>query len=208
MRLNLNLASQPYGDVRRFMVRWAVVLGALTLVTCVLTYGASMAMMSWRIGAREQNRLQAQIAQRDKQRAAVQALLSQPQNRDVRERSTFLNEVIARKALSWTLVLSDLEKLMPSGLQVSSITPKLNDAHELEVQLVVNGYSRSRAIELVRQLENSPRFADAEVRSESELSSNTGRAAVNSAGANPAVQFTISAIYVPSAPASATAGGR
>ena len=36
MRLDINLASQPYEDARQFWMRWGTAVGALALLTLVL----------------------------------------------------------------------------------------------------------------------------------------------------------------------------
>ena len=188
MHLNINLASQPYQDVRRFLFRWGLTVALVALITCGLVYAAVSATLSWRDVTRQENELRAQIAQRDRIRTAAQAFLNQQQNRGIRDQSQFLNSLIARKAFSWTDVLTDLERIMPTGIKVVGIMPKINDNDQLELHLQVAGQSRDRAIDLVRKLEDSSHFRYAEMVNESSEDKN-GRSELT---------FEISAIYVPS----------
>jgi type IV pilus assembly protein PilN len=186
MQLDLNLASQPYQDVRRFAWRWGVALVTLTLLTVGLVYAAVGQLRSWHATNADANKLRQQIARVDVESATAAAFLNRPENRGTRDHAQFLNELIARKAFSWIDVLSDLEKIMPPQLHVVSIRPTVNDRNELQISLDVAGQSRESALELVRHMEESPDFRNAQV--------NTESAAGGQAGA---VRFNISAAYVP-----------
>ncbi len=41
------------------------------------------------------------------------------------ERSQFLNALFAEKSFSWTAVMMDLEKVLPTGVQVTSLEPQM-----------------------------------------------------------------------------------
>jgi hypothetical protein len=83
---------------------------------------------------------------------------------------------------------------MPARLHVVSIHPDLTDEDQLQIKLTVAGESRDRALDLVRRMEESPRFRQPEINSEN--------AQVNSQTPGDNVEFTISALYVPAAPQS------
>ncbi|HYH00434.1 MAG TPA: PilN domain-containing protein [Terriglobales bacterium] len=190
MRLNINLATQPYQDVRRFLFRWGIVVAVLAAVTFGLVYAAVSATIAWRSVSRQENELRAQIAERDRVRASAEAFLNRPENRSTRDESQFINTLIARKAFSWTQVLSDLERIVPAGLQVTTIRPEITEDNQLELRLVVAGQSRDRAIDLVRRLEGAAHFRNAAVINE---------AAPNLANSGSSeFKFEISAVYVPS----------
>ena len=190
MRVDINLASQPYEDARQFWMRWGgglVALGLLTLLLLIVTVNGLL-------GARKDRQLisqyNAQSAARDQEKADAQALLNLPQNRSTRDRSQFLNDLFQRKAFSWTKAFEDLEKVMPPRLHVVSIHPELGPDNELEVKLIVAGDTREHALDLVSKMEASQHFHDTYI--EEEHSDPTG-----AASAGDAVQFQISALYVP-----------
>jgi type IV pilus assembly protein PilN len=83
--------------------------------------------------------------------------MRQPQNMAVLERSRFLNSVFALKSFSWTAVMMDLEKVLPAGVQVTSIEPVISKEGDVSIRLRVSG-DRDRAVQLVRNLETSQRF--------------------------------------------------
>jgi type IV pilus assembly protein PilN len=191
MRFDINLASQPYQDVQRFMVRWGLALLALGLITVGLVYAAASAFVSWRASETQTSQLRDQVAERAREKAAIESALNR--NSDARDKAQFLNALIARKAFSWTEVLSDLEKLVPPTLHVRAIHPEINEDGQLEVRLSVAGSSREGTVELVRRLEQSSHFMQSRILSES-----TAKATLNQGpSSTPAVQFEISAIYLP-----------
>jgi type IV pilus assembly protein PilN len=200
MRLDINLASQPYQDARRFWLQWGGALFVLAIFTIGLLY---FTFLGW-LGARKDRVLirkyQQQIAARDKEKADAQALMNLPQNATIRDRSQFLNDLFYRKAFSWTRVFENLEDVMPPRVHVVSIHPELSSNNELAIKLVVAGDSRERALELVRKMEASKHFQQTEIQQES---------AENGSGTNQGdtVKFDISALYVPELETQTAPGG-
>lgn len=200
MRLDINLATQPYQDARRFWFQWGGALAVLGIVTIGLLY---FTFLSW-LGARKDRILmsdyQQQIAERDQEKANAQALMNAPQNASTRDRSQFLNDLFYRKAFSWTRVFENLEDVMPPRVHVVSIQPELGSNNELAIKLVVAGDSRERALELVRKMEASKHFQQTAIEQESAEAGN---------GTNPGdtVKFDISALYIPELDERTAAGG-
>src|SRR5437667_5121300 len=170
MRVDINLATQPYQDARRFWLRWGGALVALGLLTLILLYSVLTGWVSARKDRDLIRQREAQIAARDQERAQAEALLSRPENRSTRDRSQFLNDLFQRKAFSWTKVFEDLERVMPPRLHVVSIKPEMGEDNQLEIKLAVAGESRDRALELVRRMEASKRFQQTHIETEHVLS--------------------------------------
>src|SRR5438034_1276381 len=79
-----------------------------------------------------------------------------------------------RDSLSWTQLFSDLEKIMPAELRVTVIQPALDAENRLELHMTIEGGSREKAIELLRHLEDSPRFREPQLRTEVTPQGTTG----------------------------------
>ena len=187
MRLDINLASQPYEDARQFWMRWGTAAGAvalLTLALLVLDVTGWVAARRDRIAIAQKRDL---IAERDRIRSEAEAFLNRPENRTTRDESQFLNQLIERKSFSWTRVLENLEKVMPPRVHLVAITPKLDEDNQLLLTMTVAGDSRDRAIELARRMEESRRFAQTNIIRESHTDTPTGDTEV----------FEIAAIYIP-----------
>jgi type IV pilus assembly protein PilN len=192
MRLNINLASQPYQDARQFWLRWGTGLVAAAILTLGLL---TFTVTDWFAARRDHAQiasLRAQIAQCDRTRQQAESFLSQRENRTTRDQSQFLNELIERKSLSWTHVLEDLEKVMPSRVHLVSIHPELDADNQLTLKMIVAG-DRDRALELARRMEDSRHFTQTYVETESAATSGSGDA----------VQFAIDGIYLPETAATA-----
>jgi len=187
MRLDINLASQPYEDARQFWMRWGTALAAAAVLTLALL---AFTVSGWFAARRDHTKisdLRAQIAQRDRKRQQAQEFLNRPENRSTRDQSLLLNELIERKSFSWTRVLEDLEKVMPSRVHLVSIHPELDEANQLKLKMAVAGDSRDRALELERRMEDSRRFSQTYIETEHFVASTTGDT----------VEVTIVATYVP-----------
>ena len=197
MRVDINLATQPYQDARRFWLRWGGALVALGLLTLILLYSALTGWVSARKDRDLIRQREAQIAARDQERAQAEALLSRPENRSTRDRSQFLNDLFQRKAFSWTKVFEDLERVMPPRLHVVSIRPEMGSEAGLNIKLVVAGESRERALDLVRKMEASQRFQQTRIDQET---AQIGQSAGDK------VQFDINAVYIPEAPGTSQGG--
>lgn len=198
MRIDINLATRPYEDSRRFWTYWGTGLALLALLTLLLGY---LAVSGFLQASRERAKiagLQRELAAYDAEKSNAEAMLSRPENRVVRDRSRFLNDLFLRKAFSWTNVFEDLERVMPAHLHVVSIHPDMSKDNNLEIKLIVAGESREQALDLVRKMEGSKRFKQTQIESErSETEPSNGDR----------VRFDISALYIPSAAATEVSGG-
>lgn len=209
MRTRINLATQPYEDAKLYFARW----GTLVALLCLLTVG--LAWFTVHSVRRSSNinqqlaKMRADINTLDREKATAERMLALPQNRGTVDKSEYLNTIFARKAFSWTTVFSDMEKLMPPGLRVLSITPQLDENNQLQVHIVVGGENRERAIELVRNLEQTPRFRDVALRSDTMNPNVAGEVGSESGGGErDPIRFDIVARYEPALPnASGTAEG-
>jgi type IV pilus assembly protein PilN len=191
MRLNINLASQPYEDSRQFWTYWGTGLALLSLTTVLLLVLAVNGFIEGSRDRQQISKLKTQLAEFDREKAEAQAMLNQPQNREVRDRSHFLNELFERKAFSWTLAFEQLEQVMPTHLHVISIHPGISADNNLELRLVVGGETREQALDLVRKMESSKHFK--QTRIDSEKFENPE----NNNSNKDRVEFDINALYVP-----------
>jgi type IV pilus assembly protein PilN len=188
MRLDINLATRPYEDAREFWKRWGLGLVIASVVTLALL---ALTISGWYNARQDRKRLadlREQIAKLDQERLTAEAMLNRPENRSMREKSQYLNELIARKSFSWTQAIEGFERVMPPKLHLVSIEPRLNEENQLAMKMVVAGDSAERAIELMRRMEESKHFRDTQI---------DNQGTILSPGSTDTVQFTITALYVP-----------
>ena len=197
MRIDINLATRPYEDSRQFWTYWGAGLGLLALATALLMFMAVTGYVRAGHDRQQLAKLQSQIAAYDREKSEAEAVLNQPQNRELREQSQFLNELFERKSFSWTRVFEDLEQVMPAHLHVISIQPLPAD-NNVEIKLVVAGDSQVQALDLVRKMESSKHFKQTRINRElqQEQTPTSDR-----------VQFEIEAAYTPWDQSAHTSGG-
>jgi type IV pilus assembly protein PilN len=197
MRISVNLANRPFVELRPLFARLRLAM----VVLVVLALGLWFALQSLNVKAAkasaQMNDLKAKTQKYQQERLANEARMHQPQNMAVLERSQFLNAVFAWKSFSWTAVMMDLEKVLPVGVQVTSIEPQISKEGDVTIRLRVSG-DRERAVQLVRNLETTQRFLSPRLSSEQaqQQEGNHNAAAVQMLAPG-AVQFEILSGYNP-----------
>lgn len=158
MRLNINLASQKYEDVRRFYVRWGTAIGLSALLMLFLI---GLAWMNYSSSSRTSQRIkekQEMIAALEKQRAAAETVTNLPENHEITAQKNYWNRQINRRQLSWTQLFNDLQRIMPARAYVSSVHPEVTKDNRLKLTLVIVGDTHANGLELVQKIEKSDRF--------------------------------------------------
>jgi len=166
--LQLNLATQPFENRRRFWVLTifsgaALLLASVVLVTIFIRNYRNERQLSQQMGT-----LRQEIARLDTEQKRLEETMRRPEVVDVLDRSFFLNSMIRQKAVSWTQLFMDLEKLMPERVQIISLRPVVKsekdkqekDAGLLQVDLQLDAASDSipGLLEMVHRMEQSDRF--------------------------------------------------
>ena len=157
MRISVNLATRPFVELRPLFARLRLAMVLLVVLAIGLGFWLHSLTAQAKVARAQMDALKAKTAQFQGERATNEARMRQPQNMAVLERSQFLNAVFARKSFSWTAVMMDLERVLPVGVQVTSIDPVISKEGDVNIRLRVSG-DRDRGVQLVRNLETSQRF--------------------------------------------------
>jgi len=173
MRISVNLATRPFIELRPLFARLRLAMGVLAVLAIVFGFWLHALNAKAAVAQARMNDLKAKTTQFQLERAANEARMRQPQNMAVLERSQFLNAVFARKSFSWTAVMMDLEKVLPTGVQVTSIEPAITKEGDVNIRLRVSG-DRDRAVQLVRNLETSQRFLAPRLAGEQAMTAESG----------------------------------
>lgn len=166
MKAQLNLATIPLETHRRFFA------GA-SLVAAIA--GLALLALSWHVyNVRKSNeRFRAQIAQLQQEMARLESerqdmetFFVRPENAKLHDRAVYLNSLIDARSFNWTQMFMDLEKLLPPGVRVVSIAPKMEKGG-VSVKLTIGASSDESKLKFLRALETSKVFSGIEVLSES-----------------------------------------
>lgn len=154
MSAPLNLASRPFRNTRLprllLVLAWLVVL-ALTGLQAVLVWRLQPGQTApqWR----EVQRLETQLASlAERERRARSEV-----DKDTLKRWLALQELVDRRAFSWSRLFVVLEELAPPGVRFLSLAPNLQEGY-LRLELEAEARSQAEALELVRVLEARPEF--------------------------------------------------
>ena len=203
MRISVNLANRPFVELRPLFARLRLAMAVLAVLAVGLGLWLHSLTAKATVAQAQMNALKEKTQQFQHERQVNEARMHQPQNMAVLERSQFLNAVFARKSFSWTAVLMDLEKVLPTGVQVTSIEPSITKEGDVNIRLRVSG-DRERAVLLVRNLETSQRFLSPRLASEQAQTQEGNRNGIAAQTMAPgAVQFEILSGYNPLPPKSA-----
>jgi hypothetical protein len=166
LRVPINLASDPFRRDRPLLVgsvALAVLLSLLLIYQVFDIVSERHQAADIRIAISRQNtRLQAIAAQQ----AALNTTLRRPENAEVLERSLFLNTLIERKAISWTKIFADLEKVMPYNVRLVSVRlPEVDSNNQVLLDMVVGAKDVPPILDLLKRLEAAPQFGNSSVQS-------------------------------------------
>ncbi len=131
-------------------------LGLLALL--VLSHAAYTSWQSNRELRADISHWQDQIQADRQKQEELEQYFHTPAAREVIDRSAFLNSLIDERSFPWTRIFMDLEKTLPPGVRVVSISPHLVNGRA-EVGLQVGVLSDQSEIQFLEAIEKSPVFS-------------------------------------------------
>ena len=159
VKVPINLATVPFERDRPILVASAALVGLLSVSLFVLT-GVIISEGSQAGDTRILlDRLNAQMNKVSVAQAALDATLTKPENAEVLDRSVFLNGLIDRKAISWTRIFADLEKVMPANVRLVSVRlPQVDSQNQVLLDMLVGAEDPAPVLVLLKRFEASPQF--------------------------------------------------
>jgi len=199
MRVTLNLATRPFTDVGPAIKQLRIAMAVLALLAICLGLGLYSFHQKAEAARARAHSLDGQITQITQERLGYQNLMHQPANVQLLAQTEALNRLFDEKAFSWTLAMENLETVLPSGVQVTTLEPvRAKDGH-ITLHLRVLG-PRDRAVELVRNLEHSKRFLLPRIVGENAESVGGPNEKLEPISASSRVNFDLLAEYNPGSP--------
>ena len=162
MKITLNLASKPYVDLRSVLIRLRLIMLVLVVLAVPLYLLLKSEQTKAQTATARVDGMENRLQSLQHQQQSYEALMRQPQNAAVLAQADYLNGLFRKKAFSWTATMTDLETVLPEGVQVLSLDPAVTKSGQVEIHLRVSG-AQNRAIELVQNLEKSRHFADTRI---------------------------------------------
>ncbi|HCC58752.1 MAG TPA: hypothetical protein DEQ47_16145 [Solibacterales bacterium] len=159
----INLASEPFRRDRAALVASSALVALLSLSLIVL---ASL-WITDRNTTADERALLAQLQRRldaaTKEQNRINVTLRQPDNAQVLDRSILLNTLIYRKAISWTRLFADLERVTPANVRIISVRPQVDAQNHIFLDMTVGSDSQENVVNMLIKLESSEFFGATEV---------------------------------------------
>jgi type IV pilus assembly protein PilN len=157
MKISVNLATRPYVELRPIFLRLRIFMAALAVLGAAALIASHVLQQKLNVAEGRIDAAHVKVAAAQQEKRDNERRMHEPVNAAVLARAHFLNALFLRKSFSWTAVMMDLETVLPSGVQVTSIEPEPTSTGEVMIRLRVSG-DRDRSVQLVRNLERSKRF--------------------------------------------------
>jgi type IV pilus assembly protein PilN len=158
MKISVNLATRPYADQGPALKRLRIGMGVLALLLCLLGLGLMHFHQSALKMQAQEDTVNQSIAKIQHEELGYHTQMQQPANARVLQQAEFLNKLFDEKSFSWTAAMEDLERVLPGGVQVTSIEPLRSKEGRITLHLRVSGL-RERSVSMLRNMEASKRFS-------------------------------------------------
>lgn len=158
MKLRLNLSTTPQENQRPFIAGAAFMgtVGLLALI--VLSHAAYSSWQSNRDLRADIGHWEREVRVDAAKQRELEAYFRTPAAKQVMDRSTFLNSLIDERSFPWTRIFGDLEKAIPPGVRVITLTPRLVGGRA-EVTMQVGVTSAESEIQFLQAMEKSSAFS-------------------------------------------------
>ena len=159
MDLKINLSTRYFVDTRRLNAALAAAVALLVLVMFFCVKGLAS-------NAGQAKQLEGDLAKLQARFAASAKGVSEQEYQGVIKKITIANGILKKRGLNWLLLLDRLESVVPEGVALSSIEPKLKEG-TLTLSGSAKEFRNLRAF--VENLEAEPRFSDVFLQSQTEI---------------------------------------
>ena len=166
MKVRLNLATSPLVSNRRFAAGATVIGTIAVLALLMLSLRTYSLWSSDKLLRSRRDALEGEITRLQQQRQQLSTFFENPQTVQRRQRAAYLNSLIQQRAFPWIKIFMDLERILPEGVRVVSIEPKLA-GDTVQLTVLVGAMSDDSKLKFLRALENSPEFSHIELLNES-----------------------------------------
>jgi len=156
--VTINLSSEPFRRDRPMLV---AVVAATAALSGLLIYQVALGWIE-----RDQRRdLTASVERAEHTLSSLRqdevrwsSAFRRPENSDAADYAVFLNGLITRKAISWSRIFADLERVIPHNVRLIAIRPQLNLDNQILLDMTVASSAPEPVVDMLMRLEGSPLF--------------------------------------------------
>lgn len=162
MKLPVNLATKPIETHRLFRLVCGTLIAVLALPFPWLAwhvYSVRKANAAFRA---QSEAAKVEIDSLIKQREELTRFFMEPDNARLHTRAGFINSIIDAQSLNWTHMFHGLEQVLPNGVRVLNIEPKL-EGGQASVKLTVGAMTEEAKRNFLSSLEKSGDFSNVQL---------------------------------------------
>jgi Tfp pilus assembly protein PilN len=159
MKIAINLARQPFRRDRAMIVASTLVCLLLVVSLGVLIHLANEDTRQMGDVRQEVAALKKQVQAVNDQQAKLNAVIHQPQNETVLERSVFINTLLLRKGISWNQIFNDLEKTIPYNVKLTRILPSVDDQGRVTLDMTLASENSVTMVGALKAFQENPLFS-------------------------------------------------
>jgi Tfp pilus assembly protein PilN len=159
MYVRLNLATNPLLSHRRFLAGSALV-GILGLLLFL-----GLGWRAYQLRKAEENlrarrsKIEKEMETADQDRDELQRYFAQQAAAGFQDHAKFAVGVLQARSINWTQMFMDLERILPPGVRVVRIEPKLEKGI-VTVHFLVGAANQQAKLKLLQSFENSSSFSN------------------------------------------------
>jgi len=165
--ISTNLSTRPFYNER--LVHAALVVASVLVVAVTALNAVTIATLS-----KKDLQQTAQAARAEKKAAEareaaerIRRSIDPSRLEAVTAAAVEANRLIGERTFSWTELLSDFERTLPSDVRITAVTPRVDKEGRMLVDLVVVGRRAEDINEFIDKLEARGSFTDVVLREES-----------------------------------------
>jgi len=159
MKFPVNLATKPMEMHRFFLtVCWSLIAILALPFPWLVWHFESVRKLDAKY------RVQSEISSKeidllDEQKKELERFFSKPENARLEDRAGFINSILDAQSLNWTRMFLGLERVLPGGVRVLSIEPKLDNG-QAAIKLTVGAMTEDAKRTFLSALEQSGDFSN------------------------------------------------
>jgi Tfp pilus assembly protein PilN len=165
MKLNLNLATTPLENNRRFLAGVGLAGIAALVALVILSHQTYSTWQANRAIRSDISRIETEIENETARQQELARYFDLPEAKRVLDRSNFLNSLIEARTFPWPKIFEDLEKTLPPGVRIINIAPRLEGGRAL-IKLTIGAMDDKSEVEFLHNLALSKVFSGIRVSDE------------------------------------------
>jgi Tfp pilus assembly protein PilN len=165
MRIRLNLATSPLENDHRFVFGAAIVAAIGVIAFVGLSWKALNVREANQARRAEISAIQNEVNTLNERRQTLESFFNNQNILEVRDRSAYLNGLIQERSFPWTRIFMDFESILPEGVRIVNINPRLIAGH-IELHMNVGAVSDEAKLKFLHALEQSKSFSQVALTSE------------------------------------------